>query len=65
MTQKARSKRPPRLVEGRDYFCGGCAGRERVYCPYCIEGCRHCFGGYVKCPTCKGGEVAQPPPEWV
>jgi hypothetical protein len=57
------SQRPEPMMEGRDYYCGTCAGHERVYCPECVAGCEGCEGaGTVPCPQCKGGEIPVPPP---
>lgn len=56
----------PRLKEGRDYYCGWCAGHGTVSCPDCIGGCRECGGsGTVRCESCKGGTVPLQPPDWV
>lgn len=62
MSPRRRHGKPP-LIEGRDYYCGTCAGHRLVPCQYCYEGCPECKGrGEVKCPECKAGEVPVPPP---
>jgi hypothetical protein len=58
-----RKPRVPVLLEGRDYYCGTCAGHRTVACDYCVDGCPECKGaGHVRCPQCKGGTVPVPPP---
>lgn len=68
--------RPPALiplVEGVDYYCGLCSGRQTIPCEYCVHGddmdgvkCYDCEGtGLAQCPECKGGTVPMPPPEWL
>lgn len=68
-----RRKRPGALVEGRDYYCGTCAGHGVVPCDFCVEGdtvdgrCGECrtADGRVVCPECHGGAVpVQPPVSW-
>lgn len=57
------SKRPEPMQQGRDYYCGTCAGHETVYCPDCVGGCPGCGDtGRVVCPECEGGRVPIPPP---
>lgn len=65
----ARRKPGPRPrpvpLEGRDYYCGTCAGHRRVYCPDCVAGCRECsHTGFTVCPQCAGGSRPVHPPEW-
>lgn len=51
-------------VEGRDYFCGGCAGRYVVPCEYCMDGCSSCgWRGETRCQVCEGGRSPVPPPD--
>lgn len=54
------------LQEGRDFYCGGCAGHRVIPCEYCMDGCRACLGvGQVACPACNGGAVPSPPPDYL
>lgn len=63
---RRKSKRPPRPVEGVDYFCAGCTGRRWRPCPDCFGGCDTCgTTGVVKCYVCEGGTIALQPPDWI
>lgn len=64
----------PRLLPGRDYYCGWCAGHGVVPCDYCVEGsapggyrCPVCRtrDGRVQCPECEGDPVRVPAPDWL
>lgn len=68
------TSRTESLVEGRDYYCGTCAGHHVVACEYCVWGeapgprgrpvrCDDCAGtGLARCPQCQGGDKPVPPP---
>lgn len=63
---KKPGPRPPALQEGRDFYCGGCAGHHVVACSECLDGCPDCLGvGKVACPVCAGATVPTQPPEWL
>lgn len=58
--------KPQSWAEGRDYYCGGCAGHKTVPCDCCVGGCGACKGvGYIDCPTCNGGAVPTRPPDYL
>lgn len=59
-------KPTPRLIEGRDFVCGWCAGRRVRACDFCMDGCPMCKGvGEVMCPSCQGGAIPLLPPDWL